>query len=117
MPAFFPQRHAAIVKNTTPLGGADKTHQTWRPGFAYGRDEADPVGVKTTGHEPEHVRRFNVEPVPVVDDAQQRLLFSRPGKQRQCGEPHQEKIRRRPFSQAERDLHGIALRHRQCRQQ
>jgi hypothetical protein len=64
----------------------------------------------TAGREPEHVRRLAVDPVPVVDDAQQRLVFSRPGQQRQRGQPDQEKIGRRPRLQAERDLHGIALR-------
>jgi hypothetical protein len=44
---------------------------------ADGRDEPYPVGVKPVGHEPQRARRFGIEPVPVVDDDQQRLVFSR----------------------------------------
>jgi hypothetical protein len=51
--------------------------------------------------------------VRVINDAQQRLCFSRPGQQRECRQSHQELFRRRPRFLAERDCERAPLRSRQ----
>jgi hypothetical protein len=59
--------------------------------------------------EGECLGRHLVQPLRVVDDAQERTLLCRPRKQRQDRQPDQESIRRRPCGPAERDLEGAAL--------
>ena len=81
--------------------------------FADAGDEADAVRVQAAGDEAEHLRRFGIEPVRVIDDAQQRLFFGRPGKQRQRRQSHQEPLRRRPRFLAESDPQRAPLRRRQ----
>jgi hypothetical protein len=84
--------------------------------FAYACDEADAVRVQAAGDETEHLRRFAIEPVRVIDDAQQRVFLSRPGKQREHRQSHQEPLRRRPCFPAESDLQRAPLRRRQVAQ-
>ena len=64
-------------------------------------DERDPLGEKTAGDEAEDLRRGAVEPLRVVDDADERLLLGDLGEQRQRGEPDQEPVRRGPGAPAE----------------
>ena len=82
-------------------------------GVADAGDEADAVRVQAARDEAEHLRRFGIEPVRVIDDAQQRLGFSRPGQQRECGQSHQELFRRRSGFQAESNSQRVPLRRRQ----
>ena len=58
-----------------------------------------------------------VEPLRVVDDAEQRLLLRRVRQQVQTGEPDEERIRRPSAPQPERDLEGFALRFGQVLQE
>ena len=81
--------------------------------FADAGDEADAVRVQAAGDEAEHLRRFGIEPVRVIDDAQQRLCLSRPGKHRERRQSHQEPLRRRPCFLAESNPQRAALRRRQ----
>ena len=81
--------------------------------FADAGDEADAVRVQAAGDEAEHLRRFGIEPVRVIDNAQQRLCFSRPGKQRERRQSHQEPLRRRPCFLAESNPQRAPLRRRQ----
>jgi len=90
--------------------------QPWRRRLADRGDHADAVGVQAPGHEADHLRRFGIEPLGVVDEAQQRLLLARARKNRQHGEPHQEPVRRRPSGQPERDLQREPLGRRQGRE-
>jgi hypothetical protein len=53
--------------------------------------------------------RHLVQPLRVVDDAEERTLLCRPRKQRQDRQPDEESIRRRPCGPAERDLECAAL--------
>ena len=62
---------------------------------AHGAHERDPLGEQAAGDEPEDLRRRLVEPLRVVDDADQRLLLGDLGEQRQRGEADQEPVRRR----------------------
>jgi hypothetical protein len=70
--------------------------------FADAGDEADAVRAQAAGDETEHLRRFGIEPVRVIDNAQQRLCFSRLGKQRKRRQSHQEPLRWRPCLLSER---------------
>ena len=82
-------------------------------GFAYAGDEADAVRAQATGDETEHLRRFGIKPVRVIDNAQQRLFFSRSGKQRERRQSDQEPLRRRAWVLAESDPQRAPLRRRQ----
>ena len=62
---------------------------------------------------PEDLRRGVVEPLRVVDDADQRLLLGDLGEQRQRGEPHQEPVGWRTGAPAEDCRERVALRHGQ----
>ena len=65
-------------------------------GFAHGQQEGDGVGVQAAGHEREHGRGLAVEPLSVVDDAQQSSLAGHVRQQRQGGQGHQEPVGRPP---------------------
>ena len=73
-------------------------------------DERDPLGEETAGDEAEDLRGGLVEPLRVVDDADQRLLLGDLGEQRQRGEPHQEPVGRRTGAQSEHRRERLALR-------
>jgi hypothetical protein len=53
-----------------------------------------------------------IEPLPVVDQADQRLPFSDGGHQTQHGQAHQKPVRRGPGTPAERGPQSFPLRHR-----
>ena len=58
-----------------------------------GAHDRDPLGEQAAGDEPQDLRRGVVEPLRVVDDADQRLLLGDLGEQRQRGQPDQEPVR------------------------
>ena len=77
-------------------------------------DDRDPFGEETTGDEAEDLSRGAVEPLGVVDDADQRLLLGDVGEQRQRRQPDQKAIRRRrPAPQSEDRLERLALTDRE----
>ena len=59
---------------------------------------------------PENLRRGVVEPLRVVDDADERLLLGDLGEQRQRGQPDQEPVGRRAGAEPEHRGERIALR-------
>jgi len=73
-------------------------------------DEAHAVRIQAAGDETEHLRRSGIEPVRVIDDAQQRLRFTRPGEQSQRRQAHQEPLRRRSCVLSERGPERVPLR-------
>ena len=73
-------------------------------------DDGDPFGEETTGDEPEDLRRRVVEPLRVVDDADQRLLLGDLGEQRQRCQADQEAVGRGARAQPEHRRQRIALR-------
>ena len=81
--------------------------------FAGREDQPDRVGGQPPGHEPQRLRRRLVQPLLVVDQADQRSFPGHLREQAQHGQPDQEPVRRRPGGQAERDPQRILLRHRQ----
>jgi hypothetical protein len=78
-----------------------------RPRGAHDRDR---LGEQAAGNEPQDLRRGVVEPLPVVDDTDQRLLLGDLGDQRQRGQPHQEPVRRSAGAAAEHRRERLALR-------
>ena len=75
-----------------------------------GAHERDPLGEEPAGDEAEDLRGRLVEPLRVVDDADERLLLGDLGEQRQRGEPDQEPVRARAGAQAEHRRERVALR-------
>ena len=58
-------------------------------------DERDALGEEAPGDEPQDLDGGVVEPLRVVDDADQRLVLGDLGEQRQRGKPDQEPVGRR----------------------
>ena len=56
--------------------------------------DRDPLGEQAAGDETENLRGGVVEPLRVVDDADERLLLGDLGEQRQRGQPDEEAVRR-----------------------
>ena len=77
---------------------------------ASGAHQRDLLGEETAADEPENLGRGLVEPLGVLDDADQRLLLCNLGHQRQGGQPHQEPVRGRTFAQPEDRGQRVALR-------
>ena len=71
--------------------------------------ERDPLGKEAAGDEPEDLRGGIVEPLRVVDDADERLLLGDLGEQRQRGEPNQESVGRRAGAPTEHGCERVAL--------
>ena len=72
--------------------------------------DSDPLGMETAGDETENLSGGVVEPLRVVDDADERLLLGDLGEQRQRGQPDQEPVGRSPRAQSEHRGERIALR-------
>jgi hypothetical protein len=88
-------------------GLADREHQGDRFRQEAARDER------------QHLRRGAVEPLRVVDEADERPLRGRVRQEAEHGQPHEEAVRRRPGAQgaqAERCRERLALGLRQARQ-
>ena len=75
--------------------------------------QGDLLGEQPARHEPHRLRRGPVEPLRVIDHAQQRLLVRRVGQQAQRRQPHQKPVRRLPCPQSERHAERLTLRVRQ----
>ena len=67
-------------------------------------DHGDGVGQEAAHHEAEDVRRLVVEPLCIVDHAQQGPALRRLRQQGEDGEAHQERVGRRAAELSERDL-------------
>jgi hypothetical protein len=82
------------------------------------RDEYQPdgVGQQPPRHERQHLRGGPVQPLRVIDQAQQRPVLRRLRQQSQHRQPDQEPVRRTPGAHPERDPQRVALRGRQALQ-
>ena len=81
--------------------------------FAGREAQPDRVGPEPPGHEPQRLRGRVIQPLLVIDQADQRLFPGHLRQQAQHRQPDQEPVRRRPGGQAERDPQRVALRNRQ----
>ena len=81
--------------------------------FTHGEEKGDPVGVEPAGHEPEDVGGLPVEPLRVVDDAEERRLGGGIRKQGQRRQAHLEAVRRSTGDESEGGGERVMLRSRQ----
>ena len=79
-----------------------------------GEDQAHRVGGQPPGDEAQRLGRGPVQPVLVVDDADQRVFAGRLGEQAEHGQADQEPVRRRPGAEPERGTQRLVLRGRQA---
>ncbi len=84
--------------------------------LAHREHESHPLRLDPARHERERLRGHVVQPLRVVDDAQERLLLGGVGQEAQDRQAHEEALRWRSGAQAERRAQGVALRARQHRE-
>jgi hypothetical protein len=99
-----------------PLNGQLRQPRQVAAGGSGPENQANRFRPEAAGNEREDLRRGVIEPLPVVDQANQRLPFSDGGQQAQHGQTDQKPVRRRPGTHAERGLQRITLRHREMLQ-
>ena len=75
--------------------------------------ERDLLRQQAAGHERQRARRRTIEPLRVIDDTQERPLLRSLRQQAEDRQSDQERIRRRPVTQPERDAERVALGIRQ----
>jgi hypothetical protein len=75
--------------------------------------QPDRIGGQPPCHEPQHLRGRLVQPLLVVDQADQRPFPGHLRQQAQYGQPDQVPVRRRSGGHAERDPQRLPLRYRQ----
>ena len=83
--------------------------------LARGEHDPDRLGQQAPGHERQRQRRRLIQPLSVVDDAQQRALLGHLREQAQHRQPDEEPIRGGARAQPEHDLQRLALRSRELR--
>ncbi|GAB3804555.1 hypothetical protein GCM10027605_28810 [Micromonospora zhanjiangensis] len=81
-----------------------------RAGVALCEDQGHPLGRDPACHERQDLCGGLVQPLRVVDEAQQRLFLGDLGEQVEGGQPDQEPVRCRPAAHAERHAEGGLLR-------
>ena len=81
--------------------------------FPHRDHQRDPLCQQATRNERDRLRGNPIEPLRVVDEAQERLLLSDLGQQGQHRQPDQEPVRRLALSQAERRFERSTLGARQ----
>lgn len=79
-------------------------------GLAQREHQSHPLRQKAPRHERERLHGHPIEPLRVVDDADERLLLGGVGEQAQDGQADQEAIRRGTGAHAERRVQRVALR-------
>ena len=72
-------------------------------------DDGDSLRYQPAGNEAQDLRRGLIEPLRIVNDAEQRLSVSNLGQQRQRGDPHQEPVWGRSAALAEHGGQRVAL--------
>ncbi len=81
---------------------------------AHGEHDRHRLGEQPPRDEPEHLPGRPVEPLVIVDQAQQRPRLGDVGQQRERGQADQEAVGRRPGGEPQRDPQRVALRGREC---
>ena len=79
-----------------------------------GEHDRDPLDREPASREPEGLGRRAIEPVGVVDHAEEAALPGGLRQQSENRERHEKRIRRRPRTQPESDIERVALRTRQA---
>ena len=81
--------------------------------FADGKHQGHRFRQESAGHERERLRRHPVEPLCVVDEADERLALRNVGQQAQHRQTHEETVGRLTGTESERSTESVALRARQ----
>jgi hypothetical protein len=79
------------------------------PPLAGGEQDRDPLREEPASEERKRARRRIVQPLGVVDHAEQRAAHGRLRQQTEYREPDEERLRCRPNAASERDREGLAL--------
>ena len=77
--------------------------------LARGENERDLLRQQAASHKCERARGRAIEPLCVIDQGEQRPLLGRLGQQAEGRQRDQERVRRRPCAEAERDGKRVAL--------
>ena len=77
--------------------------------FARGEHDPDRFGQQPSRHEGQRQRRGVIQPLRVIDNAQNRTLLGSLRQQAQNGQPDHEPVRRRAGAQPENDFERLAL--------
>ena len=107
------QRPRIVVGQTPDHQLRQSTQTPLLAGLVYHEHHADRIGQQTSGDERDRLLRSFVEPLGVIDDAEQRPLVRFRGQEAQKGQTDEETVRRRSGASAERDAKGVALRLRE----
>ena len=75
--------------------------------------DGDPLGREAASREPEDLCRRAIEPLGVIDHAEEAALSRRLGEESENREGDEEPVRSRPQTQSEGDVERVALRARQ----
>ena len=87
---------------------------TGRRSVTHREHHRDPLGQQTTRNESKRLRGDPIQPLGVIDHADQRLLLGDLGQQAEHRQPDQEPVRRVSGAQAERACQRITLRARKA---
>ena len=109
------EQRAGVAVDAAPRTSSSGRCRSSSPGSRAANTSAHRLGQQPARDERERQRRGPIEPLRVVDDAQQRTLLGHLGQQAEHGQADQEAIRARPGAQAEHGPQRVALRRRQPR--
>ena len=73
-------------------------------------DDENPLREQASRHEPKYLSGWLIQPVSIVDQADERLSFGHFREQGQCRETDAKEVRRRKTAQPKRRREGITLR-------
>ena len=106
-------RSRASASDRPPITSSGSPANASAPPSRAAKTMRDRLGQQAPRDEGERLHRHLVEPLRVVDDAEQGLVVGGRGHQAQHRQPDQETVRRRPDAAAERDVQRLALWFRQ----
>jgi hypothetical protein len=106
------QRTGVLVRQTPHLQVRQSCELLTR--LPRGEDQSDRLSQQAPRRERQHLRRCRMQPLCVIDHAQQWPILGHLRQQRQHRQPDQEPVRRASRPQPERDSQRVALRTRQA---
>ena len=111
------QQRAGITVTQTPDHLLRKPRQLmFVAGCTHREHQPDPLRQQAARNERERLRGDSIEPLRVIDEADQRRFLGHLGQQAEHRQPDEEAVRRLPRPQAKRRAKRIALRTRQLLQ-
>jgi hypothetical protein len=104
------QRASVVVGQATDDQLREPVELDAVAGLAHREDQRDALGQEPAGDERQRLHRDAVQPLGIVDDADQRRLLGHLGQEAQHGQPDEEPVRRLAAAHAERGAQRITLR-------